>query len=405
MAPDLTAGAGMGTAAGVATATPELRWSSRSRTIAGIEAELARIWASTSRTVEQPDGSVERHVAARTSVLNLVVVARRPEIAERAVAAIRGLTARHPSRTLVLATADPDGPGRIDARIEAACVLPRAEAAEMCSESIFLTAGGETGRHFAAIVAPLLIHDLPVTVWWPGDPPLGAMATHELLGMADRLVVDGSAWSGDGLDRLGMLATLDLDPRLVVVDFALTRQARWREAIAATFDRPDLRPALRGITRIGIEYATGPSAIRGGTNVVRPLYHAAWLAARLEFGVEAPIARVGDGYAGALRVGRRHVDVSLRPRVDAHPPGTTLAVRLDAAIRGRPVRVDVRAEADAVIVDAGIGDERLPERRFLAPRKTEAGLLSDALEAASADRVASATLRMAAAMVAPMAAA
>ena len=34
--------------------------------------------------------------------------------------AIRGLTARHPSRTLVLAAADPDGPGWLDARIEAA---------------------------------------------------------------------------------------------------------------------------------------------------------------------------------------------------------------------------------------------------------------------------------------------
>lgn len=389
--------ASVGSVAGVAAA-PELRWSSRSRTIAGIEAELARIWSSTGRTVEHPDGTTERHIAARTSVLNLVVVARRPELAERAVAAIRGLTARHPSRTLVLATADPDGPGRIDARIEATCVLPRADAAEMCSESIFLTAGGETGRHLDAIVAPLLIHDLPVTVWWPGDPPLGAMAAQELLETADRLVVDGSAWSGDGLDRLAMLATLDLDPLLVVVDFAMTRQARWREAIAATFDRPDLRPALRGITRIGIEYATGPAPLPGATNVVRPLYHAAWLAARLGFGVEAPVARADDGYVATLRSGRRRIEVTLRPRVDPHPPGTTLSVALEATTRRRPIRVHVRAEADAVIVDADVDGRTLPERHFLAPRKTEAALLSDALEAASSDRVASATLRMAAAM-------
>ena len=70
--------------------------------------------------------------------------------------------------------ADPDGPPWLDAKIQAHCVLPRADAPETCSELIFLTAGGETGRHLSALVAPLLIHDLPVTVWWPGEPPLGA---------------------------------------------------------------------------------------------------------------------------------------------------------------------------------------------------------------------------------------
>jgi hypothetical protein len=404
-----------------APSTPALRWSTRSRTIAGIEAELARIWASTSRAVELPDGTVERHVAARTSVLNLVVIARRPELAERAVAAIRGLTARHPSRTLVLSSVDPDGPAALDARIEAYCVLPRADAPETCSESIFLAAGGEAGRRLSAVVAPLLIHDLPVTVWWPGDPPLGAAATRDLLAMADRLIVDGSSWSGDGLDRLAMLAELDLDPRLVVVDFALTRQARWREAIAATFDRPDLRPALRGLRRVEIEYAaprgatvaagpaTGPVPT---TNVVRPLYHAAWLASRLGLGVESRVARTtaGDGYAGWLRTGRRRIEVVLRPRDEAaagsadhgepehHPPGTTLAVRLTASIRGRAVSLDVHARAEAVLVDARIDGRALPERRFLAPRKTEAALLSDALESVAPDPVASATLRMAAAL-------
>lgn len=394
MAADLS---GLG---GAVAGEPELRWQARSRTIAGIEAELARIWASTSRTLTLADGTTERHVAARTSVLNLVVVARRPEIAERAVATIRALTARHPSRTLVLAAADPDGPGRLDARIEAHCVLPRADAAETCSESIFLTAGGDTGRHLAAIVAPLLIHDLPVTVWWPGDPPLGAMAARELLAMADRLVVDGSSWSGDGLDRLAMLAALDSEPRLTVVDFALTRQARWREAVAATFDRPDLRPALRGLRRIEVEFAAPADGLPGVTNVVRPLYHAAWLASRLDLAVESPVVRDGTTYAGVLREGRHRVEVMLRPAPAALPPGTTLAVRLSATHRGVPVHLDVRAEAEAVLVEARVGDAALPERRFLAPRRTEAGLLSDALEAVAADRVAAGTLRMAAAMVA-----
>ena len=87
-------------------------------------------------------------------------------------------------------------------------MLPRQGAPETCAELVFATAGGETGGHLGAIVAPLLIHDLPVALWWPGDPPFGTRLADDLIGMADRLVVDGSRWSGDGLDRLRALAAL-----------------------------------------------------------------------------------------------------------------------------------------------------------------------------------------------------
>ena len=109
-------------------------------------------------------------------MLNLVVVARQPEVGERSAETISRLTGRHPSRTLIVQGADPDGPPWIDARIQAHCVMPRADAPETCTELIFLTAGGETGRHLFGLVAPLLIHDLPVTVWWPGEPLLGSRA-------------------------------------------------------------------------------------------------------------------------------------------------------------------------------------------------------------------------------------
>ena len=67
----------------VAPGDPTLRWSSRATTIAGIEHELAAFWAlpQVNAVVGAP---AERTVAARTSVLNLVVVARSPELGERA---------------------------------------------------------------------------------------------------------------------------------------------------------------------------------------------------------------------------------------------------------------------------------------------------------------------------------
>jgi glucose-6-phosphate dehydrogenase assembly protein OpcA len=400
---------------------PVLRWSSRTHTLAGIEAALARIWAETSLTTMGPDGTPERRVAARTSVLNLVVIARQPELGEHAASIIRMLTGRHPSRTLIVSSADPDGPSWLDAHVQAHCVLPRADAAETCAEFIDLVAGGETGRHVAAIVAPLLIHDLPVTLWWPGDPPLTSRQALDLLAVADRLVVDGAHWSGDGLDRLRALAAIvtnhDLTlGGLAVSDFAMLRQSRWREAIASSFDRQELRPFLRNLTDITVRYAAHPGGA-GGTNVIKPLYHISWLASRLDMTVLSPLRPVAAGtndvapsqssgtfpspMAGELRGGRRRVGVSIHPVESTMPPGTTLTVELAARRRQRSLAVTVSAEAEAVIVRVRLDGKRMPERRFMAPRRTEVELLAETIESVGRDPIAVAALMVAAELAGP----
>lgn len=397
---------------------PVLRASARTHSLAGIEAELARIWASTPLTTPGADGQPERRVAARTSVLNLVVIARQRELGEHSAAVIRMLTGRHPSRTLIVSSADPDGPSWIDASVQAHCVLPRADAAETCAEFIDLVAGGDTGRHVAAIVAPLLIHDLPVTLWWPGDPPLGSRQALDLLDMADRLVVDGSHWSGDGLDRLRALARIVGDHYLApgglaVSDFAMIRQSRWREAIASSFDRPELRPFLGSLTDITVSYAARPGVTHHGTNVIKPLYHVAWLASRLGMTVTTPLQPVADsaveggsdglegGRVGTLRAGRRQVNVTIRPTTSTMPPGTTLVVELGAQRRGATLSIAVSAEAEVVIVRATLNGRILPERQFMAPRRTEVELLAETVESVGRDPVAVAALLAAADLAGP----
>ncbi len=397
---------------------PTLRWSSRTDSLAGIEAELARIWSSAPLTTEGSDGDPERRIAARTSVLNLVVIARQPEVGERAAAVIRMLSGRHPSRTLIVSSADPDGPSWLDAHIQAHCVLPRADAAEVCAEFIDLVAGGETGRHLAAIVAPLLVHDLPVTLWWPGDPPLASRQALDLLAMADRLVVDGSQWSGDGLDRLGALAALVTDHDntardLAVTDWAMLRQSRWREAIASSFDRPELRPFLGSLTGITVRYAAHAGAGPGDTNLIKPLYHVAWLASRLGLKVGTALAPVaadtngsasddddlGTPLAGELRAGRRRVAVVVTPMLSPMHSGTTLTVELSARRRGEALEVVVSAEAEAVMVRASLDGKSMPVRRFMAPRLTEVELLAETVESVGPDPVAVGALLAAADLV------
>jgi glucose-6-phosphate dehydrogenase assembly protein OpcA len=410
-------------APGLALNEPVLRWSDRADSIAGIEKVLTRIWAQQDLTTDV-DGSPGRRVAARTSVMNLVVIARTPEVAERSAATIQALTGRHPSRTIVLRSADPDGPSWIDARVEAHCILPREDAPETCAETIHLTAGGEAGRHLSAIVTPLIIHDLPTSVWWPGEPPFRTRPAQDLLAAADRLIVDGSVWSGDGLARLREMANFVDTTRLAVSDFALVRQSRWREAIASIFDDPEFLPYLRSLRRVAVTYATrDETAGQGSTNLVKPVYHVAWLASRLGLRVVRPLhavtprassaaaarraaahrhdrTHVGLGAAATLADGRQEIGVVIRPVVSPMRPGTTLRVELLAERRGSELRADVTAEAETVRVRVWQDGVEALDRHFLAPRRTDTDLLAEAIEAGGRDPVAVDSLRAAAALVA-----
>ena len=392
---------------------PILRWRSRARSIEGIEQELARIWSEPNLET-LVEGEPGRHVAARTSVMNLVVVARQPELGERCAATIQQLAGRHPSRTVILAPADPDGPSWLDAAIQAHCILPREDAPETCAELIYLTVGGESGHHLHSVIAPLLIHDLPVAIWWPGEPPFQTHQARELLRLADRLVVDGSTWSEDGLRRLRQLAQLREQTKLLVSDFALMRQSRWREAVASIFDVPEFLPFLSSLRRVSVSYATHEeTGTPGSTNVVKPVYHVAWLASRLGLRVERPLAPLRDvgrthrtgprpmsrGLEAILRDGRQTVHAIIRPILSPVPPGTTLRLELLAERRGSELRADVTAVQDSVHVRVWLDGVEEFDRIFQARRRTDVDLLAEAIEAGGRDRITVETLRLAADLV------
>ena len=112
------------------------------------------------------------------------------------LAAINALHRRHPSRAIVVTPSDIDGPATMDAHIYAECKLNNRSGAEMCTEEILIKAGGELAQHLSRVVTPLLIHDLPVVLWWPDDLPFGTKQFNEVIGTADRLLVD--SWLSGG---------------------------------------------------------------------------------------------------------------------------------------------------------------------------------------------------------------
>ena len=391
---------GMGTPGTIGR--PMLRWASRARSIDGVTRELGKIWTTMSLTTPGEE-TVERRVAARSSVMNLVVIAGRGEVGERTAAIIDGLTGRHPSRTIIVTPADPDGPSWLDAQVQAHCMLPSDTAPETCSELVYLTVGGESGQHMAGIVAPLLIHDLPVMLWWPGEPHFESRSVADWLTMADKVLVDAAGWSGDGLAGLAAMAGLPERYHVEIVDFALLRQTRWREAIASTFDRHNILPFLHHLDRLDLTYAV-TDGTPGAANSVRPVYHVAWLASRLGMTVVDPLrpgTEAWSGYTATLGLGRRRVPVTILPVKSEAPRGTTISVDLHARRNSQDLHVDVTAYEDGVLVKAELDGAAMPTRRFHAPRKRESNLLAETIDAAGKDPIAAEVLAMAAKLVAP----
>ena len=294
------------------------------------------------------DGAVTEKGApqARTSVLNLIVTVPDRSASDRVLATLLRLGARHPSRAILL-HADPDSDGDpIDARIRTHChVDENGEngAGRVCFEQLELTVRGEAARHLDGIVAPLVIHDLPIEVWWPGDPPFDDPIFQQLVDFGDRLVVNSSDFTdlAAGLRRLTAIRR-----RLGVGDISWERLAPWHELTAQFFDAPRFRRFLPNLSRLVIKYAVpDPDAaerpcpphpdetIHGGlAPAAGALLYAGWIATRLAWRRaewrEPPAA---GGLRLSLEGRYEMVDLVIEPvPTAAVPPGELVSVRLRA---------------------------------------------------------------------------
>jgi hypothetical protein len=109
---------------------------------------------------------------------------------------------------------------------------------------------------------------------------------------------------------------------------------------------------------------------------------------------------LGRGLVATLSDGRADIAVVIRPVVSAMPSGTTLRVELLAERRGSELRADVTAEAETVHVRVWQDGVEVLDRHFRAARRTDADLLTEAIEAGRRDPVAVGALRSAASLIA-----
>jgi thymidine phosphorylase len=94
------------------------------------------------------------------------------------------------------------------------------------------------------------------------------------------------------------------------------------------------------------------------------------------------------------------VPVTIKPVKSDAPRGTTISVDLHATRNHQKLRVDVTAAQDGVIVQADLDGHSMPARLFHAPRKREADLLAETIDAAGRDHISGEVIAMAAELVA-----
>lgn len=385
-------------------------WEERDTSVHAVAQYLSSLWdASAAATPSEPVVGEKGLPHARASVLNLIVTVVDDAAADRVVHTLMGLGVRHPSRAIILVPEPGSGSRPIDARISTHCNDAVGGGDRVCYEEVVLTVRGDAAAHLSGVVAPLLIHDLPTSVWWPGDPPFADPVFDQLVEMCDHLIVDSSDF-GDLLGGMRRLA--NVRRRSGVGDLAWERLRWWLELTAQFFDAPRFRRYLPNLSRLHIRYAVAPPAshpedsedVAPGVSapMTQALLYAGWIATRLGWKRHRTLEPLGDG-GFRLRLDGRYemVDLVVQPTVtDEFRPGELLSVRLASVGEAGAAQFIIDREGDDAIVATNADGMTALLRRVSMETPTEAELLSSQLTMDVVDPLYEVALRAAAILLA-----
>ena len=258
----------------------------------------------------------------RAHVMNLVVRAPDAQSVDRAAEIVGQLANTYPSRIFVIVAQPEAGEASLDASVTAFRLLLPSAQEMVCLEQVRLRAQGATARHLASIVVPLFIPDLPVFLWWIGEPP---EEEESLLGVTQRLIVDSTGFQ-QPLPQLAKLyrilsGQMSAQGGAALSDFTWARLTPWRELVAQFFDGPEVLPYLFHLNRVHIEYATDPGGV---AHAAPSLLLLGWLAAKLHWRPgELETRAHGRDYRLAFSADQGPVHAEVVPRARAGETGLT----------------------------------------------------------------------------------
>ena len=277
-------------------------------TMRDIERELSRLRSEATADAPSP--------GLRTSVMTHMAWV--PQAwADEATRTLGGLGERHPSRTILLFPRPDDERDALDADVDLRCFVAGG-AGCVCFEVIELHLLGSRAAAPASLAAPLLVSDLPAFLRWRGELPFDSPELEELIGVADRLIVDATEWEEADRDFARLP---DLFDRVAVSDIAWERLDPWRVSLAR------LWPEIAEMSTLRV---VAPRA--------EALLLAGWLGGRLDREVE--LEHEESEEIERVELDGEVVDPSPSPEKS---PSDLLSDQLDVFVRNRIYEEAVRS--------------------------------------------------------------
>jgi glucose-6-phosphate dehydrogenase assembly protein OpcA len=401
-----------------------LPWAGKTVHMQEIEVVLASLWKMSADNLR-----VAANASVRTSVLNLVICTPDSETAQRASRILRELSSTHLARVTILILDDREQtPSAVKAWVTLRCFSMISDLMRHCFEQTTLFASGAAVRSVANIIQPLLKPDLPVYLWWIGDPPEQDDPTFiSLIEISSRVIVDSTSFFKPEQDISTLSTLLQTALECALSDLNWGRITPWRQLISQFFDVPEYRTYLAGVTSIEIEHAVAPLATRMRTemgdvspNPARALLLGGWLKERLGWSLAEDaknnyhdtdsgtyswnMVRAANARTTRTLTATRNettsgnfASISIRPRVYAEMrPGTICLVRMISRLDNKQATFTIRLddEMKLFLTSIELSYEAGSRRSVsLAGGQNESELLHDELEILGHDYLFEQTLK------------
>ena len=258
--------------------------------VARIEKELTALWAVATRGKD--DGRAGGAGVMRACVLNLIVYAPAAEGRPAIDALLDEVYERNPCRSVVLFADVGAAEEKLAAYVSTRCSRSSKGARQVCGEQVTIEASGAALGRAATAVAPLLVPDLPVFLWWKDIPHYEDRLFEGLVEISDRIVIDSASFDHPHEDLARLDEVVRRDPEYFSVsDLNWGRMTMWRSLVAGFWDVGENLPHLTALERVEIVH--GPSKNGAGTLPPSALLLAGWLASGLGWEIDPTGTRAG----------------------------------------------------------------------------------------------------------------
>jgi glucose-6-phosphate dehydrogenase assembly protein OpcA len=347
--------------------------------IRSVDKELTRLWRETA------EGGLSGVSAPVTRVLlaNLLVYALTDDEADEAQAVIADMAAEYPTRT-VITDAQPDAAKeKLDAGISVLCDINE-RGARLCGESIRLHVHDIDESSLGTII-PLLVPDLPIYLWTPGDIATDQEALRRLARFSDHWIIDSRVFS-HWPSKLGFANSLTSEAGVCphLHDLAWGSLYQWREAIAQAYDSPSARAYLAGVKSVAIEY----SLQTGDGPAVEAVMLAGWMMRQLGWTLSS-FKKKSKSWIIEVNSTDAPLTITLHPTRNGSRPLPITQVTIQSEVDGRNAEIRSAAVPESEELTTQVDAPDLPgirrTLRLASPSRCRA--VCQALDAPGSDRL------------------